>query len=152
MGLFEQPSGRGIAFGLLGGLVGTVLMDVVIVITFLIAGEPGDEFFAMVGEKLGQGPFVGIVLHNIIGLSVGFIFVISVLNIGALAIDTKKKGLILGVSAGAITIPLGCIPFAVWLGEPILVVIAFSAVPHLVYGTVLGLVVTYGLLSWHASP
>ncbi len=124
----------------------------VIVITFLIAGLPGDGFFAMVGEKLGQGPSVGIALHNVIGLSVGFLFAVVVLNVGALAINTKKKGLILGVSVGLITIPLGCIPLAVWLGEPILDVVAFSAVPHLLYGTVLGLAVTYGLLSWPGNP
>jgi hypothetical protein len=132
--------------------MGTVLMDVVIVITFLIAGLSGDGFFAMVGEKLGQGPSVGIALHNVIGLSVGFLFAVVVLNVSAFAIDTKKKGLILGVSVGLVTIPLGCIPLAVWLGEPILEVVAFSAVPHLLYGTVLGLVATYGLLSWPGNP
>jgi hypothetical protein len=146
-----QLSGRGIGLGLLGGVTGTVLMDFVIVATFLIAGLPGDNFFAMVGEKFGQGPAVGIALHNLVGLTGGFIFAVLVLNIKALSIDTRRKGLILGVSAGVFTIPVGCIPLAIWLGKPILDVIAFSAVPHLVYGTILGLIVSYGLLSQQAS-
>jgi len=147
MRLFEQPFRRGVGFGLFGGIAGTILMDFVIVITFLIAGQPGDTFFALVGEKLGQGPAIGIALHNLVGLTVGFIFAILILNVKALNIDTKRKGLILGVLAGAVTIPGGCIPLAIWLGEPILGVVAFSTVPHLVYGTVLGSVVAYGLLS-----
>ena len=127
-------------------------MDGVIVATFLTVGEPGDGFFSMVGEKLGQGSSVGIAIHNIIGLSVGFLFAVVVLNFESLAIRTRKKGLILGVLVGALTIPLGCIPLAVWLGEPVLVVVGFSALPHLVYGTVLGWFVTFGLLSWRETP
>ncbi len=134
-----------------GGITGTVLMDIVIVATFLIAGLPADGFFGLVGERLGQGPAVGVALHNLIGLTVGFVFAMAVLTVGPLKIDTMRKGLILGVSAGAATIPLGCIPFAIWLGEPIAEVVAFSAVPHLVYGTVLGWVVSFGILIRQAS-
>lgn len=119
-------------------------MDIAIVATFLIAGLSGDTFFAMVGEKLGHGPAAGIALHNLVGLTVGFVFVLLVLNIEALRIDTGRKGLILGVSAGAVTIPVGCIPLAIWLGEPILEVMAFSTIPHLVYGTILGSAVSFG--------
>lgn len=138
---------------MVGGIVGTMLMDTVIVTTFLIMDQPGDTFFVMVGDKLGQGPAVGIALHNLIGLSVGFLFAMLVMNVKVLKIDTRRKGLILGVSAGAVTIPVGCIPLAIWLGEPVLEVVAFSTVPHLVYGTTLGLVVAYGVLHWqHSAP
>jgi hypothetical protein len=46
-----------------------------------------------------------------------------------------------------LTIPLGCIPLAIWLNQAILDVIAFSLLPHLVWGTVVGWTVGYGLLS-----
>lgn len=147
MRLFDSSSRRCVYFGMLGGIAGTVLMDIVIVATFVIAGFRGDGFFAMVGEKLGQGPATGIALHNLVGLTVGLMFAVLVLNVKALSIETMRKGLILGILVGAVTIPVGCIPLAIWLGEPILEVVAFSAVPHLVYGTVLGGVVSYGLLS-----
>jgi hypothetical protein len=139
---------KGIGFGIVGGLVGTVLMDVVMVLTFLIAGQPADTFFSMVGEKLGYGALVGIAVHNLVGLTGGFVFSLLVLNIKALRIDSRRKGLVLGVAAGALTIPLGCIPLAIWLNQAILDVIAFSLLPHLVWGIVLGWIVGYGLLSY----
>lgn len=143
----EKSFGRYIAFGLIGGFLGTVLMDLIIVSTFLLLGLPGDGFFAMVGENLGQGAIVGIALHNIIGLTVGFIFALFVFKFKVLEIDSMKKGTILGFSLGALTIPLGCIPLAIWIGLPILDVISFSVAPHLVYGTVLGIILAYGALS-----
>ncbi len=146
MNSFGRVNLEGIGFGLLGGFIGTALMDTVIVMTFLASGEPADTFFTAVGEKLGQGAALGIALHNLIGLSVGFIFTLLVLNVRMLKIDTKRKGLVLGVLAGAITIPVGCIPLAIWLGQPILYVVAFSATPHMVYGMALGLVVALGIL------
>jgi len=146
MKLFERTTLRGIGLGLVGGFFGTALMDIVIVVTFLLASEPADTFFAMAGEKLGHGSLMGLALHNLVGLTVGFLFAMLVLNVRLLKIDTKRKGLMLGMLAGAVTIPGGCIPLALWLGQPVLYVMAFSATPHMVYGTVLGLVVTYGLL------
>lgn len=138
---------RGVGFGIIGGLVGTILMDVVMVLTFLLAGEPADAFFSMVGEKLGYGPLAGVVVHNLVGITGGIVFSLMVLNVGALRIDSSQKGVMLGIAAGALTIPLGCIPLALWLGQPIVGVVAFSILPHLVWGVVLGFTVGYGLLS-----
>jgi hypothetical protein len=143
---------KGVEFGLVGGVVGTILMDTVMVTTFLMAGEPWDTFFRMVGEKFGDGAVIGIALHNVVGLTGGFVFSLLVLSIQYLRIDTRRKGIALGIAAGAITIPVGCIPLAVWLDEPILIVIAFSALPHMVWGTVLGLIMGYGLLSLKIRP
>jgi hypothetical protein len=139
---------RGVGFGAIGGVVGTVLMDIVMMLTFLIAGLPADTFFSMVGEKLGDGASVGVLVHNLVGLSGGIAFSLLVLSVKALRIDSLRKGLALGLAAGVITIPLGCIPLAIWLGQPILDVIAFSALPHLVWGAVVGLTVAYGLVSY----
>lgn len=136
---------KGIGLGLVGGLAGTILMDVVMMVTFISVGERADTFFTMVGERLGDGAVLGIMLHDVIGMTGGFIFALLVLRIDALALTTINRGILLGVVAGAITIPLGCIPLAIWLGESILIVVAFSFVPHLVWGTVLGGTVAYGL-------
>lgn len=142
----------GVGFGIIGGVVGTILMDIVMVLTFLIAGQPADTFFSMVGEKFGYGSLVGIAVHNLVGLTGGIVFSLLVLNIKALHIESMRKGLVLGIAAGAVTIPLGCIPLAIWLNQPILVVIAFSFLPHLVWGTVVGWTVAYGLLSYGSRP
>lgn len=139
---------KGVGFGIIGGLIGTILMDIVMVLTFLIAGQPADTFFSMVGEKFGYGTLVGILVHNLVGITGGIVFTLLVLNIKALRIDSMRKGLLLGIGAGAVTIPLGCIPLAIWLDQSILVVIAFSLLPHLVWGTVVGWTVAYGLLNY----
>lgn len=142
----------GMGFGVIGGLVGTVLMDIVMMITFVSAGEPVDLFFTMVGEKLGDGAILGIATHNVIGTTGGFILSLLVLNVRALKLTSIRKGLMVGATAGAITIPLGCIPLALWLGESVLGVIAFSILPHLVWGAVLGWTVAYGFLRFRIQP
>jgi hypothetical protein len=139
-----------IEFGFIGGLVGTFLMDAVMIATFLLVGEKADIFFSAVGEKLGGGALIGVAVHMCIGTTGGFIFSLLVISIKALDISSIRRGVMLGFVAGAITIPLGCIPLAIWLGQPILEVIAFSIMPHLVWGTFLGWTVARGMLSLSA--
>ena len=103
---------------------------------------------AMVGEKLGYGIPAGVAAHNLVGLTGGVVFAVLVLTVTFLRIDSRRKGLLLGIGAGALTIPLGCIPLAIWLGQPVIGVIAFSILPHLVWGAVLGWTVGYGLVSY----
>lgn len=136
-----------VEFGLIGGLVGTFLMDAVMIATFLLVGEKADIFFSAVGEKLGGGALIGVAVHMCIGTTGGFIFSLLVINFKYLDISSMRRGVMLGFAAGAITVPLGCIPLAIWLGQPVLEVIAFSIMPHLVWGTFLGWTVAYGALS-----
>jgi hypothetical protein len=142
---------RGVGFGLIGGLVGTALMDLVMMATFLSVGEHADLFFTMVGERLGGTALLGMAIHNVTGMTGGLVFSLLVLNIGALELTSVPKGLKLGFAAGAITVPLGCIPLAIWIGESILDVVAFSILPHLVWGTVLGWTVASGLLKFETK-
>lgn len=39
---------------------------------------------------------------------------------------------------GLITIPLGCVPFAVIAGVPLTVMLPFVFIPHIVWGLVMG--------------
>lgn len=135
-----------VGLGVIGGLGGTVLMDIVMMITFILAGARADLFFDMVGEQLGDGAVLGVVVHNIIGTTAGFGFSVAVLMIGPLELTSVRKGLLLGIALGAVTIPVGCVPMAIWLGESIVGVVSFSVLPHLVWGATVGWVVAYGLL------
>jgi len=139
-----------IEFGLIGGLVGTFLMDAVMIATFLLVGEKADVFFSAVGERLGGGAFIGIAVHMCIGTTGGFVFSLLVISFKALDISSMRRGVMFGFAGGAITIPLGCIPLAIWLGQPVVEVIAFSIMPHLVWGTFLGWTVARGTLSLDA--
>ena len=148
--MFSRPWKRGLAYGAIGGVAGTVLMDIVMVTTFVLAGEPADTFFTMVGEKLGDGAILGLALHNAVGLSGGLVFALLVLGFVPNAIDSRKKGMTFGLAAGVLTIPLGCVPMAIWLGQPILQVVAFSLLPHIVWGLTLGWTMAMGLLGQNA--
>jgi ethanolamine transporter EutH len=57
-----------------------------------------------------------------------------------LNIESVRKGVWLGVLAGLVTIPLGCVPVAIVTGVPIIEMVSFSFIPHLVWGTVLGVI------------
>ncbi len=136
----------GIGYGLAGGLVGTFLMDAVMIAIFVIVGQPADMFFRSVGERLGGGAPLGIAVHDLIGTTGGFAFSLLVLNVGTINLTSIRRGLMIGVAAGAITIPLGCIPMAVWLGASIVEVVGFSILPHLVWGAFVGWTVAFGLI------
>ena len=148
----ETTLPKALVLGLVGGWVGTILMDLVMMATFISVDQPADLFFTKVGERLGGDWTIGVVLHNIIGMSGGVLFALLVMTIPALKIDEMRKGLLLGVAAGVITIPLGCVPLAIWLGESIVGVVAFSTMPHLVWGTVLGWTMARGLLRPTVTP
>jgi len=68
-------------------------------------------------------------------------------KVDALGIDSLRKGVLIGVGVGVLTIPFGCEPFALLIGQPVLQVLSFSTIPHLVWGLGLGVVAGYGLRS-----
>ena len=53
----------GVGLGILGGLVGTLIMDVVMMLTFLMAGQPATAFFSMLrsGSSSADTKTTGIV-------------------------------------------------------------------------------------------
>jgi hypothetical protein len=150
---------RGIAWGLIGGLVGTIVMDLVLigmlsavglppVISFSTIGDTAAGFLAWLGIPMAGGFPLGAAVHYVLGLVLGAIFGAAVASIAALRVHTMKK----------------CIVFAVIyieiLSQPILALspiflkmtapqtlqwFGVSAVMHLIWGVVLGVVVGYGL-------
>jgi len=137
-------SSRAIKFGLIGSLAGTIAMDVVMVVESLIIGAPVDGFVALIGSIVGGGALVGVVLHLLMGSLLGLLFGIVVWQVRFLNIGSVRKGVWLGVLAGLVTIPLGCVPVAIVTGVPIIEMVSFSFVPHLVWGAVLGVIAGAG--------
>ena len=138
---------RAIKLGVIGSLAGTIAMDVVMVVESLIIGAPVDGFVAVIGSAVGGGALVGVVLHLLMGSLLGLLFGIAITKVRFLNIDSVRKGVWLGVLAGLVTIPLGCVPTAVVAGVPIIEMVSFSFIPHLVWGAVLGVVAGYGMRS-----
>jgi len=91
---------RGIGVGLIGSLVGTLVMDLVMVAEFLMMGLPPDTYLALIGSVVGGGVAVGVVLHLFLGSLLGLVFSAAVMKVEALHIDSVRKGVRLGVLAG----------------------------------------------------
>lgn len=154
---------RGIGWGLVGGLAGTIVMDLVLigtlsavglpaVISFSTIGDTAAGFFALLGISMAGGFPLGAAVHYVLGLVLGALFGAAVVHFHALRVDTMKKGIVLAVLYIEI------------LSQPILALspillkmtasqtlqwFAVSAVMHLIWGVVLGAVVSYGL---HSTP
>lgn len=150
---------RGMGWGLIGGLAGTMVMDLVLMgalaafglpalTCFSIVGNTAARFFSTLGMEMAGGIPAGITAHYLIGPAFGVIFALLVTQVDALRVDTLKK----------------CIVFAVLyveiLSQPILVTTPIllkmkvpatlqwyggSLVMHLIMAVVLGAIVGCGL-------
>jgi len=152
---------RDISVGLAGGLAGTIAMHVFGVGIFLVMGQPtsisfsiiGDaaaSFFGGLGVELAGGAPLGMVVFYLLGLALGVTFVALVLRIDALRLESIKKGVGLGVlyvevlslpllAMATFVLSMTAAATALWFG--------ISVLMHLVYGAVMGAVVSYGLRS-----
>jgi len=140
-------SSKAIKFGVIGSLAGTIAMDLVMVVESLIIGEPVDGFVALIGSAVGGGTLVGMVAHLLMGSLLGLLFGVAIHKVRFLNIESVRKGVWLGVLAGLVTIPLGCVPVAIVTHVPIIEMVSFSFVPHLVWGAVLGVIAGYAMPS-----
>lgn len=160
----KNASVKGMGLGVMGGLIGTIVMDLVIVGLFRVVGMPmeliysfigsvADSFFLKVGWDSQGGIPLGATIHFLLGLGLGGIFGMAVTEIKLLQVDTLKKGILFGV----IYIEIASQPILVT--APLLVkmtsadlvqwyVLSFAM--HLIYGIVLGGIVTHR--SWFTIP
>jgi len=147
---------RGISIGSLGGLVGTIVMDLFGAVMFLALGGPaslsfsiiGDAaagFFSMFGIVMSGGTPLGAILHYLIGLALGGILGVAVIRISALRVDSMKKGIALGILfvevmsqpllvTAAVVLKMTASQTMQWFGV--------SFIMHLVYGGILGAIVS----------
>lgn len=150
---------RGIGWGLLGGLAGTVVMDLLLMGGLWAAGRPaltcysivGDtvaSVFSILGIEMAGGVSLGIATHYVIGPVVGAVFGAAVALVDALRVDTLKKGIVLAVlyvevlsqpilATTPILLKMTATATLQWYGV--------SFVMHFILAVVLGCVVRYGL-------
>lgn len=155
----DNTPARAIIVGCVGGLVGTIVMDLFGGMLFLVMGGPASLAFSVIGDAaaacfatlgltLAGGTPLGALLHYLIGLAFGALFGAGVSRIAVLRLDTRKKAVGLGVlyvellsqpllAAAAWVLQMTAGETAQWFG--------ISFVMHLVYGFILGLVAYYGL-------
>jgi hypothetical protein len=150
---------RVLVVGSIGGLLGALAMALFGVGIFLMMGMPASQACSIIGDAVAGmfyavgidvtgGVSLGTVAYCLISLALGILFAAGVSQIEALRVDSTKKGVGLGIlcveimsqpmlAAAAIILKMTASMTAQWFGV--------SFVMHLVYGAILGAVVSYGL-------
>ncbi len=148
---------KAMVWGLIGGLVGTIIMDLVIVGFFYIVGMPigliysfigvvTGNFFSRIGINISGGVLLGALVHFFLGLGLGGLFGMIVSKVSALRVDTLKKGVLLGILYIEIASQpiLVTAPLLVKMTAPeVLQWYGLSTAMHLIYGMILGGVMSY---------
>ncbi|UCF55816.1 MAG: hypothetical protein JSW15_06760 [Deltaproteobacteria bacterium] len=156
---------RGMRLGGLGGLASTMVMDIIGVgllvmmgmqggTFFSVIGKAAGNFFSIVGIAMGHGALLGVVVHYLVGSVLGFIFVAAVAMVDALQVETIKKGVVLGIIYTEVVSMVLLVPAAVILkmaGPELLQFFGLCFAFHLVYGAVLGGIVSQGMRSGRRS-
>ncbi|NTU85073.1 MAG: hypothetical protein HGA45_37885 [Chloroflexales bacterium] len=156
----------GALVGLIGGLAGTVVMDLFGAGLFVMMGAPASLAFTIIGDAaagfaatrgltLTGGAALGALLHYLIGLGLGGLFGIVAVQVPALRSSSALKTMAMSIlyvelvsqpllTAAALILQMTAGEMAQWFG--------LSAVLHLIYGLVLGLVVFLGLRNATIAP
>ncbi len=150
---------RRITLGLLGGLIGTMIMELFGVGIFRALGVPMSSSFSIIGNATagffsafgiivpGDAP-LGIVTFCLIGLVFGAFIAITVWNTHDREVPSMKRGLGLSILwVEILSVPLLIVATIVLQLELSAAAQWFSIsfVMHLVYGIVAGAVIGYGL-------
>ncbi len=149
----------------MGGLVATLVMDLILAGIFSVLDMPADftlsfigdtaaGFFSIVGIPVAGGTFLGALVQYLIGVVLGGVFGVAASQIEALQVNTMQKGIFLG----AVCMEIACQPIIAT--APLIRVMtisetvewwSYASFMHLIYGAVLGLVVSFGLRSAMAA-
>ena len=153
------PLARGIAWGFLGGLTGTLVMDLLLMGTLLVLRQPatlcfsivGDtvsRFFGVLGAQVTGGVATGVLTHYVVGPLFGILFGAAVTKLHVLRAGSLKQ------------ITIAAFLYVEILSQPILVSTPLllkmktpatlqwyggALLMHLVMSVVLGVIVGYGL-------
>jgi hypothetical protein len=150
---------KGLGWGLIGGLAGTMVMDLVLMGVLPVAGLPAltcfsivgstvARFFSILGIEMTGGIPLGVLTHYLIGPLAGVIFGAVVTQFNVLRLDTMKKSIILAIlyvqilsqpilATAPILLKITATKTLQWYGG--------SFVMHSVLGLVLGVIMSYGL-------
>ncbi|MDP8906282.1 MAG: hypothetical protein M3M88_02035 [Thermoproteota archaeon] len=166
----EYSVGKSISFGAIGGFVAGLVMAPFLMITAMMAGMPADTMPTAMGLAFGAGKdnamMVGFGMHMLTSVLIGVIFG-AVTSIKKLRIRGFAKGIAEGIIAGMVAFAVIFIPVSMMMMPPVLVgmvkqmnpamgesqimgmlqqnmplMFGMGIVEHLVYGVVLGAVVS----------
>ena len=150
---------RGLGWGLIGGLVGTLIVDLIlmgvlsalglpVLSCFSIVGNTVTQFFSIQSMDTGGVIRLGVATHYLVGPFIGVIFGVLVAQVKALRVTTRKKSIVLAIFYVQILsqplLVMACILLKMTLPE-ILQWYGWAFVMHILLAVVLGSIVGYGL-------
>ena len=152
---------RHIKWGLIGGIAGTLIMELVLMGALTAVGMPpltclsfiGDtvaHLWAHFGIHLAGGVLMCLAAQYLIGSLFGVIFVTMLSKVNALHINSLKKGILLAVVyAEIISQPLLAMTTILlnMTAKDTLLWYSASILMHFLYGVVLGVIICYGFRS-----
>jgi hypothetical protein len=158
---WHAPLAKATAWGFLGGLVGTLVMDILLMAGLLVLRQPalmcfsivGDtvlHFLALFGMQIAGGVPAGVVTHYVVGPLFGMLFGVVVTKFPALREGTLKRIVIAAfVYVEILSQPiLATTPILLKMDTPAtLQWFGGSFIMHLILSIVLGVIVGHGLQS-----
>ena len=134
---------RGLKAGALGGVVGALVLGLMTAASALVLDQ--EVFYVTIAQKLGltSPNITGWVLHFIVGMVAGALFIGSTALIQRFALDTRRKSFWVGLLGGIVIWILVYVPMSDLLVPSDLSNLMFaggSFLFHLVYGVVTALV------------
>jgi hypothetical protein len=150
---------KGLGWGTIGGIAGTLVMDLTLMAVLAAFGSPALTCFSIVGDTVAHffsmqnvgmtgTILLGVATHYTVGPVIGAIFGLLAARVKALRVHTRKKSLLLGI----LYVEILSQPLLVT--TPILLKMSAAAtlqwyggsfIMHLIAGAVLGAVVGRGL-------
>jgi hypothetical protein len=150
---------KGIGWGLVGGITGTLVMDFALMAAmaaarlpaltcFSIVGNTVEQLFSNLGITIAGGVPTGVATHYLVGPLFGIIFGSILVKVDVLRVGSLKKGILLAVlyveilsqpilAATPILLKMTAKDTALWFGGSFLM--------HFLYGVLLGTIVNCGL-------
>lgn len=134
---------RGLKAGALGGVVGALVLGLMAAASAFVLDQ--EIFYVTIAQKLGltSPNITGWVLHFVVGIVAGALFIGSTALIQRFALDTRRKSFWVGLLGGIVIWILIYVPISDLLVPSDLSNLMFaggSFVFHLVYGVVTALV------------
>ena len=151
-----NPTFTALAFGLLGGLVGAIVMGLV-AYSVPVANIGGNPFFVAAATLLGFGTLswiFGWFLHVMTGMGIGAIFGVMVTRVSRFRTRRVGPALVVGIAVGLIAWVVLFIP-VMFLLTPALVSAGLSSgglVVNILFGVILAAVFAVGQIIYFVEP
>jgi len=146
---------RGIRYGIVGGLIGTIVTDLVSLVIFLITGESLPDFYTLFGRSFltlfnlqADYPlWQGLTLHYSIGILTGLVVGILTQRISWLKFNTYRRSILIAVIItqieGLTLFYLMSLILKIPQSEMMIVYI-MGIFLHTIWGTCLGSILCFG--------